>query len=68
MHDKLAHVAERHRRAGWVLGGYSITSSARASSVGGMLTPSVFAVFRLMTNSNLVGCSILDGLVPIDIQ
>ena len=28
----LAHVAERHRRAEWVLGGHSVTSSARASS------------------------------------
>ena len=33
--------------------GYSITSSARASSVGGMSMPSVLAVCRLMTNSNL---------------
>lgn len=37
---------------------YSITSSARASSVGGISTPSARAVLRLMTNSNLVGCSI----------
>src|SRR5207253_5819178 len=36
---------------------HSITSSARASSVGGMMTPSAFAVFRLITSSNLVGCS-----------
>jgi hypothetical protein len=34
---------------------YSITSSARASSVGGTSTPSALAVLRLMTNSNLVG-------------
>jgi hypothetical protein len=34
---------------------HSITSSARASSVGGTSKPSVFAVFRLMTNSNFVG-------------
>jgi len=33
---------------------YSITSSARASSVGGIVRPSAFAVFRLITNSNLV--------------
>jgi hypothetical protein len=37
---------------------YSITSSARASSVGGTVSPSAFAVFRLITRSNLVGCSI----------
>jgi hypothetical protein len=34
-HAKLAHVAERHRRAGRVLGVHSMASSARASSVGG---------------------------------
>jgi hypothetical protein len=36
---------------------YSITSSARASSVGGTSMPSVFAVLRLTANSNFVGCS-----------
>src|SRR5215468_9876491 len=36
---------------------HSITSSARASSVGGMVRPSALAVIRLMTRSNLVGCS-----------
>ena len=35
---------------------HSITSSARASSVGGTSRPSAFAVLRLMTSSNLVGC------------
>src|SRR5262245_13746418 len=34
---------------------HSITSSARASSVGGTSSPSVLAVFRLITNSYLVG-------------
>jgi len=34
---------------------YSITSSARASSVGGTVRPSAFAVLRLMTISNFVG-------------
>ena len=34
---------------------YSITSSARASSVGGTMRPSILAVLRLMTSSNLVG-------------
>src|ERR1700730_12380421 len=34
---------------------YSITSSAMASKPGGKVRPSVFAVFRLITNSNLVG-------------
>ena len=39
--------SKRHR--------YSITSSARARSDGGIPRPSAFAVLRLITNSNLVG-------------
>ena len=35
---------------------HSITSSARASSVGGTSRPSALAVLRLMTSSNLVDC------------
>src|SRR5499433_1632486 len=38
-------------------GHYSITSSARASSVGGTVRPSARAVFILMTSSKSVGCS-----------
>src|SRR5438105_741354 len=41
---------------------HSITSSARAISVGGILRPSALAVVRLMTRSNLVGCS--TGISP----
>src|SRR5256886_8935143 len=37
---------------------YSITSSARARSVGGTSRPSALAVLRLITSSNLVGCTI----------
>src|SRR5262249_56072755 len=36
---------------------HSITSSARASSIGEISRPRALAVFRLRTNSNLVGCS-----------
>jgi len=36
---------------------HSITSSARTSSVGGTVMPSALAVLRLITRSNLVGCS-----------
>jgi hypothetical protein len=36
---------------------YSITSSARASRVGGTVRPSACAVIRFTTRSNLVGCS-----------
>src|SRR2546421_632157 len=49
---------------------HSITSSARASSVGGMSRPSAFAVLRLMMNSNLIGCCTgkSAGLVPLRIR
>src|SRR5215475_9643934 len=36
---------------------HSITSSARASSVGGTVMPSALAVFILMTSWKRVGCS-----------
>src|SRR5262249_42822439 len=36
---------------------HSITSSARASNADGTVRPSALAVTRLMTRSNLVGCS-----------
>src|SRR5262245_56903696 len=35
---------------------HSITSSARASSVGGTSRPSALAVTRLMAKSNIAGC------------
>src|SRR5262245_48087539 len=34
---------------------HSMTSSARASKVGGTVRPSALAVFKLITKSNLVG-------------
>jgi hypothetical protein len=39
------------------VGVYPITSSARCRSDCGILSPRTFAVLRLMTSSNLVGCS-----------
>src|SRR5262249_34733059 len=36
---------------------HSITSSAMASSLSGIWRPSALAVLRLITSSNLVGCS-----------
>jgi len=36
---------------------YSIASSARTSIEGSTVRPSALAVFKLMTSSNLVGCS-----------
>ena len=47
---------------------YSITKSARETSVVGRVTPRAPAVFRLTANSNFVGCSmgISPGLVPFN--
>ena len=49
---------------------YSITLSARAMSVGGKVRPSAFAVLKLMTNSNLVGCWIgrSPAFAPLNIR
>jgi len=48
---------------------YSITWSARCSSDWEIVRPSAFAVLRLITSSNLVGCSIgrSPGLAPFRI-
>src|SRR5262249_54591788 len=48
---------------------YSITSSARASSVGGIVKRSALAAFRFMTKSNFSGCCTgsSDGLAPLKI-
>jgi len=48
---------------------YSTTWSARSRSVCGIVTPSAFAVLRLMTSSNFVGCSTgrSAGLAPLRI-
>jgi hypothetical protein len=58
----------QHRDADWKFD-YSITSSAMASTPGGIVRPSVLAVLRLMTNSNLVGCwtGRSEGLAPFNI-
>src|SRR5262249_32551742 len=46
---------------------HSITSSARASSIGGTSRPSALADFRLIASSNLVGCCTgrSAGLAPL---
>ena len=41
----------------WSSMGYWITSFARCSSISGTISLSAFAAFRLMTRSNVVGCS-----------
>ena len=47
---------------------YSITSSARASSVGGISRPSALAVLRLITSSYLVGACTgkIGRLLPLE--
>src|SRR5258708_214111 len=49
---------------------HSITSSARASSLSGIVMPSALAVLRLMTRSNFVGCTTgrSPGLAPLRIR
>src|SRR5262249_35949654 len=47
---------QRYERAALHRCSHSITSSARASRLSGTVRPSAFAVLRLMTSSNLVGC------------
>src|SRR6476620_11477229 len=42
-------------RSRWWARRHSMTSSARASKVGGIVMPSALAVLRLITSSNLVG-------------
>src|SRR5262249_60749595 len=51
---------------GGIKSAHSITSSASASSLSGISSPSVFAVLRLSTSSNLTGCCTGSslGLVP----
>jgi len=46
---------------------HSMTLSARESNVAGTLMPSDLAVYRLMTNSNLVDCATgkSAGLAPL---
>src|SRR5262249_39394259 len=48
---------------------HSIISSARASTVGGKVSPMIFAAFRLITSSNLEGCSTgrSPGFAPLKI-
>lgn len=50
-------------------GCYSMTSSASSRSVCGIVSPSAFAVLRLTTSSNVVGCSTgrSAGLAPLRI-
>jgi hypothetical protein len=61
--------AERRVAIRGAEGAQLITSSARASTAGGIVRPSALAVFKLITSSNLVGCSMgrPAGLAPLRI-
>ena len=50
----LVHCSKRRSRVAII---HSITSSAMASTPGGIVRPSALAVLRLTTSSNLVGCT-----------
>src|SRR5215831_8500269 len=52
-----------------MLAGYRITSSARPSTDGGIVSPMAAALFRSITRSNFVGCSMgrSPGLAPLRI-
>src|SRR5512144_2631596 len=65
----LGPVFHRLDRTSFAWRTHSITSSARSSSVGGTVPPSVFAVVRLITSSNFVDCSTgrSAGLAPLRI-
>src|SRR5262245_38129472 len=60
-------------KVGWLLAlemrSHSITSSARASTVGGISRPSAFAAVKLIISCNFVGNSIgkSAGLAPLKI-
>jgi hypothetical protein len=47
-------MTEVRRRAGWLLGLHSITSSARSRNDSGIKSPSVLAVLRLIAVRNLL--------------
>ena len=65
-----ASILDRQLRATIRSRGYSMTSSASAKSVGGILRLRVLAVLRLITSSNRVGCSTGSsaGLAPFRIR
>jgi hypothetical protein len=59
-----------HRSKTCAIARYSITSSARSKNNSEIVSPSAFAVLRLMTSSNFVGCRIgkAAGLAPLRIR
>src|SRR5262249_23509057 len=68
-HPQTAAQGQFQTRAPHQRKAYSMTSSARARSEGGTVRPSALAVFRLINNSNFVGCSTgrSPGFAPLKI-
>src|SRR6266446_5851622 len=71
-HDPVRSYAFRPAPAKLALGddaAHSITSSARSRIAGGITRPIAWAVFRLMTSRNFVGCwtGKSTGLAPFSI-
>ena len=66
-HPRCCRLLRRHGRGIERRGSHSITSSARAMSVGGTSRPIAFAVLSLITNSNLFGAwtGRLPGFSPL---
>src|SRR6516225_5959951 len=61
-----SHCGREHQTSDEIAASHSITLSARANNASGTVTPIAFAVLRLITSSNLVGCStgMSAGLTP----
>ena len=64
-----SHFATGEQESGGHKTLYSMTSSARASNVGGMVKPSALAVLRLMANTKADDCTTgkSAGLAPLRI-
>ena len=66
--EYLCHVFVPGSKSKSKIQNYLMTRSARASTFGGIVRPICFAVLRLITNSNFVGCSTgsSPGLAPFN--
>lgn len=56
--DQTKRANKRHEQEQRSAASYSMTSSARIRADCGIVSPSAFAAFRLITTSKLTGCSI----------
>src|SRR5215813_443196 len=57
MREGHSHASAKSAAPKLMFRGHSVTWSARPSTDCGIVRPSAFAVFMLMTRSNFVGCS-----------